>query len=52
MALYYSESTKGFYDTDFADYDLPADVQEITEQQREKLITESMATIIIDFNQG
>lgn len=51
MALYYSESTKGFYDTDFADYDIPADVQEITEQQREELINESMTTIIINSDQ-
>lgn len=48
MALYYSQSTKGFYDTNFAKYELPADAQEITEQQREELITESMTTIIID----
>lgn len=51
MALYYSESTKGFYDTDFADYELPADAREITAEQREELINESMTTIIIDSDQ-
>lgn len=51
MALYYSEKEKGFYDTSFADYDLPADAREITAEQRETLITESMTTIIIDTSQ-
>lgn len=51
MALYYSQSTKGFYDTNFADYELPADVIEITPEQREELITESMTTTIIDSDQ-
>lgn len=46
MALYYSKETKGFYDTDFANYDLPADAQEISEEQREELIKESMETTI------
>lgn len=51
MALYYSEKMNGFYDTSFADYELPADAREITEQQREKLIAESMTTIIINSDQ-
>lgn len=48
MSLYYSKVTKGFYDTSFADYDLPADAQEINDDQREELIKESMTTTIID----
>ena len=52
MALYYSEKTNGFYDTDFADYEVPADAREITEEQREKLITELMTTVIIDSDQA
>ncbi len=51
MPLYYSQETKGFYDTDFADYDLPADAREITAEQREVLIAESMTTIIVDIVQ-
>lgn len=48
MSLYYSKQTNGFYDTDFVDYDLPADAQEISEDQREELIKESMETTILN----
>lgn len=44
MTLYYSPSTGGFYDTAFASYDLPSDAEQITEEQREQLIEQSMKT--------
>ncbi|MBN6246181.1 hypothetical protein JZM20_25715 [Escherichia coli] len=44
MAIYYSDKTKGFYDMDFEKYDLPNDAIEVTEEQRDVLIMESMNT--------
>lgn len=34
MSMHYSASTGGFYDTNVADYDLPADAVEITTDER------------------
>lgn len=44
MTLYYSPSTCGFYDTTFATYVLPSDAEQITEEQRDQLIEQSMKT--------
>jgi hypothetical protein len=38
MAVYYSASTRGFYDTDFAACALPSDAKEITRDQYNALL--------------
>lgn len=40
--------TRNYSKGSFADYDIPADAEEITDEQREELIKESMTTTIID----
>ncbi|HCU2312574.1 hypothetical protein ACU6ZS_13915 [Klebsiella aerogenes] len=50
MAIYYGESSKGFYDMDFANYALPDDAIEVTEEQRDALILESMSAEEIDYS--
>jgi hypothetical protein len=36
--IYYSPSTNGFYDTGFANYDVPDDAVEITPEERQALL--------------
>jgi hypothetical protein len=38
MAIYYSPTTKGFYDTDFGYSSLPQDIIEITKEQHEQFL--------------
>ena len=38
MAIYYSPTTKGFYDTDFGYPSLPQDIIEITREQHEQFL--------------
>jgi hypothetical protein len=38
MAIYYSPTTKGFYDTDFGYPSLPQDIIEITKEQHQQFL--------------
>lgn len=40
MTIYYSPTTKGFYDTDFGYPSLPQDIIEITKEQHEQFLTD------------
>lgn len=47
MAIYYSPTTGGFYDTDFADYALPDDAVEITCEDHQALLAAQTAGSVI-----
>lgn len=50
--LYYSPSTKGFYDTSFAKYTLPEDCIEISKKQYENLYKETSTGVVIEVFDG
>jgi hypothetical protein len=47
MTIYYSPSTNGFYDTDFAEYNLPSDVVEITKDEHQAIFEQQAAGKVI-----
>jgi hypothetical protein len=47
MTIYYSPSTNGFYDTDFAEYKLPSDVVEITKDEHQAIFEQQAAGKVI-----
>ena len=47
MTVYYSPSTNGFYDTDFAEYKLPSDVVEITKNEHQAIFEQQAAGKVI-----